>query len=550
MDSKRLLVSIIFFFSLFMLLRSWEVGQISDQQPSQETKLSQGSSLDALESDPIIPKLTQNLSQDASIPEVKQSNASELSTETLSNKTYSVDTDLYFANFSENSGSLVGLTLKHYHDGEDKTQLFQLMGSAHSYSAESGFIGDPKESLPNHQSTWERVDHFDKNKVIFQFETESFFIEKEYTLKENSYLIDLTYRLTNKTDNTIKASTYYQFVRDNEKPSGSSGMVFTFTGPAFYSEEEKYQKVDFDDVGDGGHIKKADNGWAGMVQHYFVSAWVPSASMQREFFTNKITSNLYSVGLILPFPDVAPASTQSLTMPFYSGPQEQKILKTISPGLVHVVDYGLLTIIASPLFSILTFLEGLSGNWGWAIVLLTLMIKILFFPLSAASYKSMAKMRLLGPKLKKIKELYGSDRQKLNQEMIALYRKEKVNPVGGCLPVLVQIPVFLALYWVLLGSVEMREAPWILWITDLSQKDPLFILPIVMGLTMLIQTRLNPTPPDPIQAKVMLILPVVFTAMFLMFPSGLVLYWTVNNILSIAQQWQINKMIDKAGLKK
>ena len=273
----------------------------------------------------------------------------------------------------------------------------------------------------------------------------------------------------------------------------------------------------------------------------------------REYFSRKLGSDLFAAGIVMPF-------TDTLTVPLYAGPQEQDKLAKIAPGLDLVVDYGWLTMIAAPLFWVLEWLHKLVGNWGWAIILLTVLIKAAFFPLSAASYKSMAKMRVLTPKLQKLKEAYADDRQRMNMEMMELYKKEKVNPLGGCLPIMVQIPVFIALYWVLLGTVEMRGAPWILWITDLSVADSLFgklplvgitvgPLPLLMGATMFIQTKLNPTPPDPMQAKIMLWMPIVFTFMFLAFPSGLVLYWTVNNILSIAQQWQVNRMIESAGLK-
>ena len=271
---------------------------------------------------------------------------------------------------------------------------------------------------------------------------------------------------------------------------------------------------------------------------------MPAAGVEREFFAKKVGDNLYSAGVIVPVAAAAPGATASIDVPLYAGPQIQSNLDAMAPGLDYVVDYGWLKIIASPMHWVLEKLHGLVGNWGWAIILLTILIKAIFFPLSAASYKSMAKLRLVTPRMQQIKERHANDRMRMQQEMMELYKTEKINPLGGCLPILIQIPVFIALYWVLLGSVEMRNAPWIGWITDLSIKDPYFVLPIIMGVTMFVQTKLNPTPPDPIQAKVMLFLPVIFTGMFLFFPAGLVLYWTVNNILSIAQQWQITRMIE------
>ncbi|MGE5945636.1 MAG: membrane protein insertase YidC, partial [Betaproteobacteria bacterium] len=277
----------------------------------------------------------------------------------------------------------------------------------------------------------------------------------------------------------------------------------------------------------------------------FVAAIVPKDKTAREFYMRKVEgSNLFQTGVIVPVAEIAPGATGETTVSLFAGPQEQAALKQVAPGLDLVVDYGWLTLVAAPIFWALQAIYGLVGNWGWAIVVLTILIKAVFYPLSAASYKSMAKMKVLTPRLMQLKERFGDDKQRLNQEMMKLYQTEKVNPLGGCLPILVQIPVFIALYWVLLGAVEMRDAPWILWIKDLASADPYYILPVIMILSMIIQTKLNPTPPDPIQAKVMMAMPFIFGVMFLWFPAGLVLYWVVNNILSIAQQWQITRMIE------
>jgi YidC/Oxa1 family membrane protein insertase len=327
-------------------------------------------------------------------------------------------------------------------------------------------------------------------------------------------------------------------------------MVMTFTGPAVYTEEHKYQKLSFSDIADkkAKFANTADNGWVAMVQHYFVAAFVPPEKMAREFYMRKLdNANVYQAGLIVPVAAIAPGATGTASVKLFAGPQEQATLKEIAPGLDLVVDYGWLTVIAAPIFWALQFIHGMVGNWGWAIVVLTIIIKAIFFPLSAASYKSMARMRVLTPRLMQLKERYGDDKQRLNQEMMKLYQTEKVNPLGGCLPILVQIPVFIALYWVLLGAVEMRGAPWILWIHDLAAADPFYILPVIMMASMFVQMKLNPTPPDPIQAKVMMMMPLIFGVMFFWFPAGLVLYWVVNNILSIAQQWQITRMIDSGG---
>jgi len=368
-------------------------------------------------------------------------------------------------------------------------------------------------------------------------------VVKTYTFHRGSYQIDVRHEGL-----PVGAFAYYQFTRDG-KPAEEHGNAMmmaasTFTGPAVFTETEKFQKVSFSDLAKNKakFANQADNGWLAMVQHYFVAAWLPPASIAREFYMRTVGEDLYSAGVILPV-----GADGKSAVSLYAGPQELQNLKNIAPSLDLVVDYGWLTVIAAPLFWVLGMIHKLIGNWGWAIVFLTILIKLAFFPLSAASYKSMAKMRLVTPKLVKLKETYGDDKMRLNQEMMALYKKENINPLGGCLPILVQIPVFISLYWVLQGTVEMRNAPWIGWIKDLSAQDPYYVLPLLMGVTMFIQTKLNPAPPDPLQAKVMLMMPILFTGMFLFFPAGLVLYWTVNNLLSIAQQWHITRRIEASS---
>jgi YidC/Oxa1 family membrane protein insertase len=463
-----------------------------------------------------------------------------------------VRTDLYVADISLQGGDITRLELVRYPDTEDKTKNFILFdnGQRHVYLAQSGLIGD---GLPNHKTLWKVAggdqalkDGEQQLEVRLEASGASGVrLSKTYVFHRDSYQIDLL-------QEGAPAGTYayYQMTRDGKPAEGHGGSmmmgVTTFTGPAVYTEAEKYQKVDFGDIlkNKAKFAQKANDGWLAMVQHYFVTAWLPPVGTLREFYMRNVGEDLYSAGVILPV-----GADGKSAIALYAGPQEQKKLESIAPGFDLVVDYGWLTVIAAPLFWVLGAIHKLVGNWGWAIIGLTVLLKLAFFPLSAASYKSMAKMRVLTPKLVKLKEAYGDDKQRLNQEMMALYKKEKVNPLGGCLPVLVQIPVFIALYWVLLGTVEMRNAPWLGWITDLSVKDPYYVLPLIMGATMFIQTKLNPTPPDPIQAKVMLFMPIMFTGMFLFFPAGLVLYWTVNNLLSIAQQWQITRLIE-AGEKK
>ena len=421
------------------------------------------------------------------------------------------------------------------------------------YVAQSGLIG--AADLPTHRTPFVLLEGptrlepgQDTLEVRFRAESGGVRLTKTYTFRRDQYAIDVRHDIENIGEAPVQTSVYLQLMRDGNKPEGESGMYSTFTGSAVYSQAGKFQKINFGDIDKKkqSHVTGADNGWIAMIQHYFVSAWVPAEGAPRENYTREVDKNLYTVGAITPLPAIAPGASASIKSTLYVGPQDQQALEKIAPGLELVVDYGWLTFIAKPLFWLLQFLHGLVGNWGWAIVLLTILIKAAFFPLSAASYKSMAKMKEVTPRLMKLREQYGDDKQKLNVAMMELYKTEKINPLGGCLPIIVQIPVFIALYWVLLASAEMRNQPWILWVTDLATPDPWFILPLLMMATMWIQFKLNPTPPDPVQAKVMAAMPFIFGIMFFMFPAGLVLYWLVNNILSIAQQWYVTKQIAKA----
>jgi len=423
------------------------------------------------------------------------------------------------------------------------------------YVAQSGLIGGAE--LPTHRTPFVRLDGptrlepgKDKLEVGFAAEAGGVRLVKTYTFRRGQYAIEVKHEVHNLGGQPVQPSLYLQLMRDGNKPEGESGMYYTFTGPAVYSAAGKFQKLDFGDIEKKkqSHVTSADNGWISMIQHYFVSAWVPPGGAPRENYSRAVDSNLYAVGAITPLASIAPGSTGALQATLYVGPQDQQALEAIAPGLELVVDYGWLTVIAKPLFWLLQFLHGLVGNWGWAIVLLTVLIKAAFYPLSAASYKSMAKMKEVTPRMMKLREQYGDDKQKLNAAMMELYKTEKINPLGGCLPIVVQIPVFIALYWVLLASVEMRNQPWMLWVADLATPDPWFILPLLMMATMWIQFKLNPTPPDPVQAKVMAAMPFIFGIMFFMFPAGLVLYWLVNNILSIVQQWYVTRQI--AGAKR
>jgi len=469
--------------------------------------------------------------------------------------TISVRTDVLKAEIDLVGGILRRLEFTHHKDKVDRSRNFVLFEQSadHTYVAQSGLIGD---TLPNHTTTYHSAgvnyqldDGSDElNIVLSAPEMNGVAVTKRFTFRRGSYLINESFQIVNSGSGELKPFAYFQFLRDGNPAAGDSKMVPTYTGTAVYTDQSKFHKVNFSDIdkAKSDYPKHASDGWIAFVQHYFVAAWLPIGKTPREFYTRALGNGLYAAGVIVPAGSIAPRGSARVDMQLYAGPQEQEKLATLAPGLQLAVDYGWLTVIAAPLFWVLSAIQKWVNNWGVAIIVLTIIIKLIFYPLSAASYKSMAKMRVLGPKMQKLKEQYGDDRQRMQQAMIEMYKTEKINPLGGCLPIVVQIPVFIALYWVLLASVELRNAPFILWITDLSAQDPYYILPVLMGITMIIQTSLNPPPPDPVQAKVMKIMPVVFSVFFFFFPAGLVLYWLVNNILSIAQQWQITRAIERS----
>jgi YidC/Oxa1 family membrane protein insertase len=468
-----------------------------------------------------------------------------------------VETDVLRATIDANGGDLRQLQLLPYRETEDKNHLFTLFedGQTRPYLAQSGLVG---KGLPTHRSefqldpgTYRLAEGAAQLEVplVWNDPATGLKVEKTYIFSRGSYQIAVRTRVINSGSQPVELVPYYQFTRHGEAPRGSTFFLPTYTGPAFYTDAGKFQKVAFNDIQEGkaNFEKSANNGWVGLVQHHFVSAWLPAGSVKREFYARALGDGLYSAGVILAEGTLAPGQQKTITMSLYAGPQIQAVLENAAPGLDLARDYGWLTPLAYPIFWALEKIEGIVGNWGWAIIILTILIKLALYPLSAAGYKSMAKMKKLTPRLQKLKETYGDDRAKLHQAMAEMYKTEKINPLGGCLPILIQIPVFIALYWVLLAAVEMRGAPWLGWITDLTAPDPWFILPIVMGITSILQVKLNPQPMDPMQAKIMMIMPVAFTVMFVFFPAGLVLYWVVNNILSIAQQWAINKQVEGGG---
>jgi YidC/Oxa1 family membrane protein insertase len=464
-----------------------------------------------------------------------------------------VSTDVFALTFDTEGGTLVHSAFTKYKDQVDKTAGFVLLDESANrvYVAQSGLIATGGgAALPTHKTPMtlvpgDRTLRDGQNELQVKFESADVGgvkLVKTYTLKRGAYDIAVRHDIVNASGAPVAPQLYLQLVRDGNKPPGESSFYSTFTGPAVYTEAKKYQKVEFKDI-ENNKVdieKQANSGYVAMVQHYFASAWILADGIRRDLFVRKVDTNLYAVGMITPLETIAPGATRSIDAEFFVGPQEEKVLEAISPGLELVKDYGWLTILAKPLYWLLDKLHGFLNNWGWSIVALVLLLKIAFYWLNAKAYASMAKMKAINPKITEMRERLKDKPQEMQQAMMKIYREEKVNPMGGCFPIMIQIPVFIALYWVLLSSVEMRNAPWILWIRDLSAPDPYFILPIVMTLTTVLQTALNPAPPDPMQAKLMWFMPLIFSVMFFFFPAGLVLYWITNNILSITQQWVIN----------
>jgi len=456
--------------------------------------------------------------------------------------------------FSTEGGSLMKAELlKHKDVHHPGTNVLLMDDSADRiYLAQSGLIGNAGALWPTHKSpmTFSGSKELSATDTEIQFKFESEPINqlkliKTFTMKRGSYAIEVKHEIVNSSNQSVSPQLYVQLVRDGNKPAGESSFYSTFTGPAVFTGQKKYQKIEFSDIekNKADFEKQSTQGYVAMVQHYFASAWLIDDSQPRDLFARKVDNNLYSVGMVMALPSIASGEKMSHTARLFLGPQEEKTLEALYPGLELVKDYGWLTILSKPLYWLLYELYRFIGNWGWSIVALVVVLKIAFYWLNSQAYKSMGKMKAINPKIMEMRERLKDNPQQMQMEMMKIYREEKVNPLGGCLPIAVQIPFFIALYWVLLSSVEMRNAAWIGWIHDLAAPDPWFILPLLMTVTSMFQTWLNPTPPDPIQAKMMWFMPLAFSVMFFFFPAGLVLYWLSNNILSIAQQWMINKQL-------
>jgi YidC/Oxa1 family membrane protein insertase len=560
MDIRRTILLMIFSFSLLMLWNSWQVHQGNPPlfgapppkaAPAATTPPADAGATSSQAGVPTAPAQVSTPGGAPTVPGTSPAPATQAQTVTVKSDVLALTFDLQGAQLIRADLLMV----------PDKKQPFVLLSreAGHTYVVQSGLTGAPAGSLyPTHLANYKLVTdakELSGNTLVVKFESESSGVKltKTFTLTRGSYAIAVDHQIENLSAQPVTPSVYLQITRDGSDPMGQSNTPsflqgpISFTGPAVYSEQEKFQKITFPEIEKrkAQYIKQADNGWFAMVQHYFVTAWVPPQGKARNYEVTELEKNLFAVRSIEAVGTINPGSQISVPTKLWVGPQDQSELEAVAPGLELVVDYGLLTIIAKPVFTLMTWLFSLLSNWGWTIVALTFLIKAAFYPLSAASYRSMAKMKLVAPRLQVLREKFGDDRQKLNTAMMEMYRTEKINPLGGCLPIVIQIPVFISLYYVLGSSVELRGAPWILWIEDLSIQDPYFILPLIMMATMFIQMKLNPTPPDPVQAKVMMFMPLVFGGMMFFFPSGLVLYWCVNNILSIAQQWHITNTIAK-----
>jgi YidC/Oxa1 family membrane protein insertase len=556
MDNQRLLLFIGLSFVMLLLWQAWmedygptPQAEVPVAMTDQAADMPAGSPLDASTDSTDLPGVGAELaSLDKAMPE----------TALLKNAQYiDVETDLFHIKIDTTGGDLRQADLLAYPaTTAPDSPPFRLLNDSmpNLFVIQSGLRASVGTEPTHHvvytpeQSSYRMADGEDELQVSMVWHSpEGVEVIKRYTFHRGSYAIDLQHEVLNHSALEWQGRQYRQLQRTQVAETNQSSFIYTYMGGVIYSPEEKYEKIKFEDMADANLDRTITDGWAAMLQHYFLGALIPVRGETDRYYTTTLSNARYVIGMIAPNRVVPAGSSAVYETRLFVGPKLQDEMKQVAPGLELTVDYGLLTVLAQPVFWLLSTIHGLIGNWGWAIVFVTMLIKLAFYKLSETSYKSMANMRKLAPRMKTLKERYGDDRQKLNQAMMEMYKKEKINPLGGCLPIVVQIPVFISLYWVLLEAVELRQAPFILWLTDLSQPDAYYVLPLLMGITMLIQQRLNPAPMDPIQAKVMMALPVVFTVFFAFFPSGLVLYWVVNNTLSIAQQWVITRRIERGG---
>ena len=558
MDIKRTILIVALAVVSYVMVLKWNQDYGQAALPTQNVAASSNTAQGLPDSVP-----GNNASNSADVPSANADTSTPTETPVAASKDLiHVKTDVLDIAIDPQGGDVAQLRLPLYPRRQDHPDVpFQLFdnGGERTYLAQSGLTGvdgpDARAAgrpvFSVDKKTYELAPGQDQLVVDLKFSEDGVNYIKRFTFKRGLYDVQVSYLIDNESGKPWTGNLFAQLKRDaSSDPSSSTATgTATYLGAALWTSAEPYKKVSMKDIDKGSLKETVQGGWVAWLQHYFVTAWIPQKGDNNVVQTRKDNQGNYIIGFTGPTLTVEPGKTGETSATLYAGPKSQGVLKELSPGLELTVDYGILWFIAQPIFWLLQHIHSLVGNWGWSIIFLTMLIKGIFFPLSAASYKSMARMRAVAPKLAALKEQFGDDRQKMSQAMMELYKKEKINPLGGCLPILVQMPVFLSLYWVLLESVEMRQAPFMLWITDLSIKDPFFILPIIMGATMFIQQRLNPTPPDPMQAKVMKLMPIIFTFFFLWFPAGLVLYWVVNNCLSIAQQWYITRKVEAATKK-
>ena len=544
-DIRRTILWVIFGFSMVLLWDQWQIHNgkpatfFPSAPPAVATAPAENKSAD-------VPTALTTPTAPASVGDVPGvPDAAPVVRETVT-----VTTDVLQLTFDGQGGALVHSELLKYGRSDTEKDLpFVLFDESAErvYIAQTGLVGG---NFPTHKTVMnllpdDRVLKDGQNEVQVRFESpeqDGVKLIKTFTMQRGAYDIAVKHEVVNTGSTPVTPQLYLQLLRDGNALDGGNAFYSTFTGPAVYSDTAKYQKIEFKNIDKdkAEYEKTATSGYVAMVQHYFVNAWLLGDGIFRDNFVRKVGDNLYAAGMITPLGTLQPGETKAVDARLFSGPQLEKVLESMAPGLELVKDYGWLTILAKPLYWLLDKIHSVLGNWGWSIVGLVLFLKILFYWLNAKAYSSMAKMKAINPKIMDMRARLKDNPQQMQQEMMRIYREEKVNPMGGCFPIMIQIPVFIALYWVLLSSVEIRQAPWILWITDLSVKDPFYVLPLLMTLSSLLQTALNPVPPDPMQAKMMWFMPLIFSVMFFMFPAGLVLYWLTNNILSIAQQWVIN----------
>ncbi|SDO33878.1 membrane protein insertase YidC [Vreelandella arcis] len=555
MDVKRLILLIPLAILAYLLVVQWnqDYGQTSYQSSSEISQNQTSSS--AVPSSSSGAGTGDDNAESLAVPNEGGSSSQEAldSSESDSRDFIAVTTDVLDVRIDPHGGDIVYAALPQHKQALESNRSYILLSDnqTRSYVARSGLQLNGEASritFTPESSEYLLGDDDDRVEVNLTANVNGVDVIKRLTFERGDYAVKVNYYLANNTGEPVSARFIGQLARDNS-PDPSSGVSMgmnSYLGAAYSTPEENYEKIDFDDIQSGGfNNKEAQGGWIAIIQHYFVSAWAPPQDQQNLYYVSTDSRDRNVVAFAGPTRDMAAEEEATLSATLYMGPKIQDHLEEVAPNLRLTVDYGWLWFLANPLFWLLDKIHDIVGNWGWSIVLLTVLVKTVLFPLSAKAYKSMARMRKLGPEMQRLKEMYGDDRQKMSQEMMKFYQKEKINPLGGCLPILVQMPVFIALYWMLLESVELRHAPFIFWIQDLSVKDPYFILPILMGVSMFVQQQLNPTPPDPMQAKIMKMLPIIFTFFFLWFPAGLVIYWVVNNIISVAQQYFITRKIEQ-----